>query len=193
MDKQFFLDRLSERELSLRGLAKEMNMSHTQLSLTFGGSRRLQLDEAVSLGNRLGMSLQEVAARAGAVPMDVLSRRVSVTGALNGQGLVDPTPEGIIERVTGPTDLPPGALAIQARTAGTPLSWFDGSVWFYRDVPGSDYFDQLCVVTTADGRIALARVTRGYQAGCVNLCGPFAEVNVVITAAFPVIGMKNSE
>ena len=44
VDRRFFENLLADRNMSLRQLATKMDMSHSQLSLTFSGARRMQLE-----------------------------------------------------------------------------------------------------------------------------------------------------
>lgn len=46
INRRFFDSLLADKKLSMRALAAQMGMNHSQLSLTFSGARKLQLEEA---------------------------------------------------------------------------------------------------------------------------------------------------
>lgn len=46
VNRRYFESLMADRRMSLRALAQKMVMGHSQLSLTFSGTRRPQLDEA---------------------------------------------------------------------------------------------------------------------------------------------------
>lgn len=128
MDKRYFENLMRDRGISLRGLAKRLDILPSQLSLTFNGKRRMQMDEAVRIGQILGVTLHEVAINAGITAARADVGRVRVTGILRGDGMVGE--QSHIERTTTQMPLPEGAEAIHARTADSPLSWMDGWVLF---------------------------------------------------------------
>lgn len=133
MNRRYFDNLMAERGISLRSLAREMGINHSQLSLTLSGARRLQLSEAVQLADLFGVPLNVIAANAGAGSHFTSGTYISVTGAMRGNGVIEPLPEGVVERVMIPANfVGKDATAVQARTADTPLSWMDGIVWVCR-------------------------------------------------------------
>lgn len=160
--------------MSLRKLAGLMDMSHSQLSLTFSSLRRMQLDEAVRLARIFNVPLTEIAHQAGIAGADTAGRRVNVEGAMDGAGQVVKTEQGSVERVVAPGNLPEQVVAVQARTAGTNLAWMDGWVMFRStETSAPAAMGQLCVAQVSDGPVVVATVTRGYREGAYNLSGPY--------------------
>ena len=189
VDRRFFETLMASKKLSLRALASRMDMKHSQLSLMFSGQRRMQLDEATKLAEIFGVPLHKIAEAAGVADARSNGRRVSVIGAMQGDGTVDIYGGDVIERTTAPDGLPDGAVAVQAHTEGSPAAWMDGWVFF-----GSkstevepDAIGRLCFAKIEDGPAVLATVRRGYRTGTFNLTGPYVAESVRLECASPVI------
>lgn len=192
VDRRYFDSLMMDKGLSLRSLAQRMGLSHSQLSLAFNGHRKLQLEEVAQIASIFGQPITRVIEAAG-VPVRSGSSRVSVIGAMNGDGTVSMHPAGTIERTAAPSDLPEGGVAVQARTAGTPLAWLDGWIFFCPKPDGVDpaSLGRFALVQIKAGPAALATVTRGYQTGTHNLAGPLAMTNAALEWASPVLFTRN--
>lgn len=201
IDRRFFDSLMANKRLSLRALAAKMGLGHSQLSLTFSGARRAQLDECAQLAKILDVPLHDVIEALG-VEVKNERRRVPVVGAvhgdgtvelygsLQGSGIVGTDKSIIIERTTAPdADLPDDTAAIQFRTAGTLLEYFDGAVSFFRRPDGiaKDAFGRLCMVQIKDGPAAVGTIRRGYREGTWNIAGPHQRENAVIEWAAPLL------
>ena len=184
---------MQAKDLSLRGLAKRMGMSHSQLSLVFSGDRRLQLEEAAQLSSIFGEPLYRIVEAAGVAVRPVGSHRVSVIGAMQGDGTVALNQEGVIERTSTPDGVPEDSIAVQARTGGTPLDWLDGAVFFCLKPNGVDsaILGRFAYCQIKDGPAVMASVRRGYRDGTYNLRGPYSADSVQLSAASPVLYSRN--
>ncbi|UXY17001.1 helix-turn-helix transcriptional regulator [Chitiniphilus purpureus] len=201
INRRYFESLMSERKLSLRGLAEKMGLGHSQLSLTFSGSRKLTLEEAAQLSQIFGEPLHRIVENAGVSVRPTSGRQVPVMGAVAGDGTVglysslqnDGAPLSVIERMLAPEDLPDDALAIQFRTVGTPLEWLDGSVMFCRkpDRVSAESFGRLSLLKIKDGPVAVGTIKRGYREGTYNVTGPFQRENVVLEWASPILITRN--
>jgi hypothetical protein len=193
VNRRYFDSLMADRKLSLRGLGKAMDMSHSQLSLVFSGVRKLQLDEAVKLSNIFGEPLHRIVENAGVTVRPVSGKRVPVVGAMRGDGTVEEYGPDVVERTSAPDDLPDNAIAIQCRTAGTPLDWLDGAVFFCRAHNGVDpaLLGRLCYVQIKGGPQVVAAVKRGYREGTYNLSGPATRESVILEFATPVLFTRN--
>ena len=189
VNRRYFEALLQDKELSLRGLAQRMGLSHSQLSLTFSGDRRLQIDEAVQLSSIFGQPLHKIIQAAGVAVPQVGASRVSVIGAMQGDGTVTLHPNGVIERTTAPEGMQDDSVAIQCRTAGSALDWLDGAVYFCPKPDGVDkgILGRLAFCQIKDGPAVIAAVRRGYAENTVNLYGPFVQDSVRLEFATPVI------
>lgn len=193
VNKRYFEGLMGGKDISLRGLAKEMGMSHSQLSLTFSGDRRMQLSEASQLSTFFNRPLHEIVENAGISISTLGGHRVSVIGALRGDGTIEMTPKGVVDRTSAPEGVPKDGVAVQARTAGSALDWIDGAVFFMPPLSGVDpaITGRFALVQIKEGPIVLATVRRGYRENTVNLSGPYTKENAVIEAATPVLWTRN--
>ena len=193
VDRRYFESLMQAKDLSLRGLARRMEMSHSQLSLVLSGARRLQLEEAAQLSSIFGEPLYRIVEAAGVAVRPVGTHRVSVIGSMQGDGTVAPHPEGVIERTSTPDGMSEDSIAIQSRTAGSPLDWTDGWVFFCPKPNGVDAaaLGRFSYCQVKDGPAVLASVRRGYQEGTFNLRGPYTADSVRLTTASPVLYTRN--
>lgn len=189
INRRYFDGLMADQNLSLRGLAAKLGMGHSQLSLTFNGARKLQLDEAAKLSSIFGVPLHEIVENAGVSVRPGSGRRVNVAGALRGDGTVEVYGPDVVEMASTPGDLPDDAVAIQARTSGSPLDWLDRTVFFCRKPDGvaPTAVGSLCWVKVKDGPSAIAAVKRGYAEGTFNLSGLYSRENATLEWASPIL------
>lgn len=186
VNKAFFDDLLVSKGMSLRQLAKRMDVLPSQLSLTFNGKRRMQMAEAVRISQLLGAPLSEVMAAAGII--EATARRCKVVGILTGDAFIKEVEKDSIERVMVPDGMPSEVVAIQARTAESPLGFMDGWVMFCNgEQPPEELLDRYCVVKLADGRQLPATIRRGYTPGTFNLFGINTLLNERVVSASPIL------
>lgn len=192
MNKDYFLSLMSSRRMSMRGLAQRMGMQHSQLSLTLNGQRKLQLEEAAQLSQIFGVPLHQIAVNTGINVRPTTGRRTQVIGFVGKDGAVVLNPPEVIERAEAPEDLPDDTVAVQFRTAESPLSWCDGWVAFFRRTDGIDpeAIGRTSFVKIRDGEHTIATVTRGYQPGTYNLSGIMSRQNVPLECASPVLVVR---
>lgn len=184
---------MQSKDLSLRSLAKSMGMSHSQLSLTFSGVRKMQLDEAAQLSMIFGEPLHRIVENAGVSVKSFNRHRVSVVGAMQGDGTVLMHGDGVMERTHAPEPIPEGGVAIQCRTSGSALDWMDSWIFFCPQPKGVDsaILGRFSFCQIKGGPAVLASVRRGYQEGTFNLRGPYNADSVRLESAAPVLFSKN--
>ena len=189
IDRRFFEGMMRDKDLSLRALAKRMGLGHSQLSLTFSGDRRLQLDEALQLASIFGVPLSRIVEAMGLSAPLVGEQRVTVIGRVGGDGTVTMSEPGTVDRTTAPPGVPEDGIAVQFGTGGTPLDWLDTAVMFCAKPDGvsPSALGRLCLVQIKDGPVAVAAVRRGYQDGRFNLFGLHQRENVSLAWACPVL------
>ena len=167
MNTQWFRDRLADKKLSQRRLAKMLEIDPAAVSLMFRGMRRITPHEAHQISVILGVPLNEVMRNAGIeVTEDV--RRCPVAAHVDENGVVTTMPPRTHDDVIGPGDCPVGTFAIQVRSHS---SVKDGWLLFVTPAQAApaENIDQLCLVATGDGRQILAVVRRGYRRDTHNL------------------------
>lgn len=188
VDTQWFKDRLAEKRLSQRGLARNLGLDAAAISLTLRGRREMKLSEAASIAMLLGTPVEEVLTHAG-VRSGSSGARVNVSAVIDEhQEVVSISPSESFE-VAVPPGLPPDCMAIQCRTAGTALAYKDGWIFFTR-TPSNispDAVGRFSYVRMKNGLATLAQVARGYRPGRYNLIGPASADNVELDFAEPVL------
>lgn len=179
--------------MSLRALAKRMGMSHSQLSLAFSGDRKLQLDEVAQIASIFNEPIPRIMANAGVAIDPTGNSRVSVIGAMQGDGTVTMHPEGVIERTDAPEGVPEDGSAVQARCTGSTLDWMDSWVFFCNHTTGVDpaVLGRFALCKIHDGPFVMASVRRGYREGTYNLRGPFTADSVTLDSAAIVLATRN--
>lgn len=171
VNRPFFDQQLARLDLSLRQLGRLMHLSHSQLSLTFSGKRRMQLDEAAQLARIFGVPLAVIAHHAGInVSNGQVARRLPIVGIMQGDGRVI-AHEG--ESVTAPEGLPTDAVAIQARTHDSPLAWMDGWLMYARRPKGIEAgaVGRFCWVSSR-GEQYIGTLRHGYAGHSYSLSPP---------------------
>lgn len=193
VNKRYFDGLLRDRDMTLRGLARLMGMSHSQLSLTFSGQRRLKIEEAAQLAQVFNEPLHNVVEAAGISVRGTDGDRVSVVGFVRGDGTVELHEAGVIERTGAPPGLPSDSIAVQWRTTGSPLAFADGWVSFSAKPRGveSGITGRLCLAKITDGPTVVATVSRGYREGTWNLHGFFSAESVTLESATPVLWSRH--
>ena len=65
VDKAWFMSQMKERDLTVRSMAKRLNIHYSALSRTLNGERRMQVDEIRRIAEILGKSERAVSAHVG--------------------------------------------------------------------------------------------------------------------------------
>lgn len=192
VDTKWFHDRLADRKLSQRELARRIELDPSALSLTFRGRRSMKLTEAAEISRLLGVPLDEVLFRAG-VEKNSGGRTLAISGWMDMQGEVHFDNElGEIPHPGG--EIPGGVTVVQCRTAGSVIDYMDGWVFFIgstAEPPSMAHLSRLCIVRMTGGVIYLAQLRRGYRPGRWNLSGPVAQfTDVTLDWSAPVLSIK---
>ena len=193
VDRRYFEGLMADRKLSLRGLARRMSLGHSQLSLTFSGTRRMKLEEASALASIFSVPMSDVIRAAGIELPPTGEMRVPVVGGMRSDGTIEPTPEGAAERATAPCQMPEDTAAVQIRTAGGAFGWADGWLLFFRKTghvePGC--LGRLCVAQVAGGPMIVATLARGYRDSSFNASGFYQGESLRLEWAAPVVLTRN--
>ena len=192
VDTEWFTERLRDRGLSQRGLAKLMNIDPAAVSLTFRGKRKLTLEEAAQLAVLLNVSTTDVLARAG-MPLHG-EPKCHLVGRLTRSFEVIMAGEGAHDTVDALPGLPADCQAVQARTAGTDQDQIDGWIYFVSGIKqnATKVIGELAMVAIKGNGIKIAHVKKGYARGAYNLLTPRGELitNAEIAWAAPVLWIK---
>ncbi|MFN7609908.1 MAG: helix-turn-helix domain-containing protein, partial [bacterium] len=125
VDTQWFQERLRERDVSQRRLAKMLSLDPSALSLMFRGRRKMTTVEAAELSRILGVPLDEVMLHAGATGAQPVTT-IPLVYSIDDQGELHAKRPG--ERVHALGDLPEAAVA--ARNEDRHSAYF-GWTYFY--------------------------------------------------------------
>lgn len=176
INKRFFMDTMKDRSVSLREVARRIDVWPAALSRSLDGKRKMQIPEAVKLAQALNIPLGEVLRNAGIQESQTIGRRCSIIGHLIETGVVQPISSGTIERIAIPDGLPDDVVAVQAHTADTVASYCDGWIYFFSDESEPvSLIGRFILATLEDDRMVMGTLRRGYGSGTFNLVGPVHE------------------
>ena len=168
IDTAWFTNRLAERHMSQRQLAKLMGVDAAAVSLMLRGKRRMTVEEASQIAVLLQSTTTDVLTAAGVTITG--GERVRVAGILQAGGVVHLVADGLHDTVEAPPSLPVPSIAIQARTQDV----HDGWLYFLGEEHGKPEaaIGKLALVAIRDNGLELAHVRRGYRPGAFNLIDP---------------------
>lgn len=193
INTRWFQDRLADRRISQRGLAKKLGLDAAAVSLMFRGKRRMQMHEAADVARLLGVSLDEVLAHAGVRPPRMESEFSELTVPLvywmDGQGEMHSIEPG--ERVEITAVLPEDVVACQCRTAMSELEHMDRWLLFFQAplksgvVPGA--VGRYSVMRLQGGVMTAGYLREGYRRGTYAIHGPMNLIDAQVEWAAPVV------
>lgn len=167
MQTDWFRQKLAERKLSQRQLAKLMGLDAAAVSLMLRDQRKMTNEEAHFIASTIGVPVTEVLRRAG---IDVLDdvRLVPISASVDAKASVTLFPAKTHDKVHGPADCPAGTFAVQVRA---PSLIQDGWLLFVSpaQLEPSELLDRICLVTLKNGTQCIAVLRRGYRNGAFNL------------------------
>lgn len=176
VNKRYFHDLMKDRRLSLREVARRMEVWPAALSRSLDDKRKMQLPEAVALARILSVPLAEVMLNAGIEEAKTVGRRCNIIGHVHEGAVVEPVPTGVIERIAIPDALNDDVVAIQNHTSETPAAYADGWVTFLGpQVDPSDCLGCYSLVNIEEDGWVLGTVRRGYYPGTWNVFLPMRD------------------
>jgi transcriptional regulator with XRE-family HTH domain len=191
----WFIDRLAQRHLSQRQLAKLMGLDSAAVSLMLRGKRKMTLDEASQIAVLLQSTTADVLEAAG-VAVTGSDRRVKVIGFMHGDSSVGLEAEGTHDLVDAPPGLPGDAVAIQCRTARTEQELVDGWLYFLSEaqINPERAVGTFALVAIKNNGLQIAHVKRGYRKGTFNISDSTGRTlqNAELAWASPVYWIKTT-
>lgn len=180
VDTDWFRDRLAEKKMSQRGLARAMGLDAAAVSLMLRGKRDMKMPEAAQVARLLGVPAEEVMAAAG-VRIDSRGEMIPLVAIIDGSGEAHWQPDGQVPHPGA--GLPAELHAGQCRTTGTDLEHMDGWVLFSNASPTkgvpTESVGRLSYCKIKNGVIYLAAPHRSYQRGRWDLTGPVGRMSGV--------------
>ena len=165
VNTEWFRAKLAERELSMRGLAKKMELDPASISLMLRGMRRMTTAEANQIALILGISVTEVLRQAG-VPVSEDAHSVALVGTIDVNGKVKKL-AGKVRHQT-PPDVPTDGIALQVRCSSSPA---DGWLLLAASATVSPEvaLERLCVVNLKGGDVIVGTLRKGYDKDTYNV------------------------
>jgi transcriptional regulator with XRE-family HTH domain len=171
-DSEWFKKQLAANGISLRELARKMNLDASAVSLMLRGQRKMTMAECKELSGHLGHKMSEIMRAAGIENTDDAAR-LTITMFVDAQGHVKNLPKSGANKtpVFAPADIPKGASAFQIRAAG---AYCDAWIGFVSPAveAAETCVGRFGVCTLADGEHILATITRGYAPRTYTLTPP---------------------
>lgn len=194
MDTRWFKQRLDDRQLSQRGLARLIGCDAASVNRLVHGQRPLRFDEAEKLAPLLGVPVQEVIQRAGVDLGDAAGAMTHLVGYIDGAGEAHIDWRNREVAIDTLPDLPRSAVAVQYRTAMTSLDAIDG--WTLYVEPPNGKVDhslgRLSLVNLESEMTVVGFLRRGYQPGTYNVTNfiPPQLENINVRWATPVLLLR---
>jgi len=187
----WFKDRLAERDMSLRRLAKLMKLDPSAVSLMLRGRRTMSADEANKISGLLTIPVTEVLAQAGLTIEDD-ARQMQIKATIDSRGVLTSITAKNPRRMAAPRDVPGNGIAAQVRA---PELLQDGWVIFAGafDARVDALIDRLCILELRGEGHRVGTLKRGYEDDRFNVVpfiGGGVYENVVVKAAAPVLWIR---
>ena len=191
INTKWFRERLAENDMSMRRLAKLLELDPSAVSLMLRGKRTMTAEEANKISGLLTISVTEVLSQAG-IPIEDDARQMQVKAYISAAGTLHPITTKNLRRVNAPRDVPANGLAVQIRA---PELLTDGWIVFAGafDTRVEALIDRLCIVDVVGNGYVLGTLKRGYDDERYNIA-PFSggQVfdNVAAKAVAPVLWIR---
>lgn len=188
IDSRWFKDKLRDRELPQRKLAKMLGLGTSAVSLMLSGKRRITIEEAADLSRLLGLPMDEVLEHAGVQPGEP-AKSVPLVGEVDAEGELHPVKAG--KRVPLKLTLPQNTVAVTCKDQNAPgYGWF----WFFEPRTGvdADCVGRLCITELKTGQRYLRFLKPAKERGNYDLQGWFSVTvnNVKVKTASPILWIK---
>lgn len=190
INTKWFKEQLAARDISMRNLAKQVEIDPSSMSLTLRGLRKMTNEEAARIAAVLSIPVTEVLRNAGVqVSEDVHS--VRMTGTVDCDGIVHDAAKSL--RINAPVDVPSDGYVLQVRC---PQDLHDG--WLLlcgaHVLQPDAAVDRLCVVHLRSGARVVGTMKRGYEPNTFNIVSTIPKVglreNQAVAHANPVLWIR---
>ncbi len=169
IDEGWFKNKLLEKQLTVRGLAKQMGLNPSTVSLMLRGIRSIHNEDAVKLAEFFSVTPIEIFKRAGA-PVEDEVRKIPVAMYIDENNKIIQVPTEVADKFKAPYDCPTNSYALQIRTGRVYDGWM--MVVAGNKVQPESALGALCVYCTKNGVLNLGILRRGYVSGTYNSTQP---------------------
>lgn len=200
IDKDWFVHKLDERDKSVRGLAKHLDIDPSAVSRMLSGERRMKMEEANSIAQFLGVHVKEVLQHAGvSIDLDGLPTRVILAMSVDEKGFLHkltdprPLPQAVIDRAQAAIAGANGkVIAAQVRASSGPLAMMDDAVILFNhtDIVEPSAIGALSICRRKDGSQVYVKVIRARKTGEATLqCAAGKTLEATLVTATPVLAI----
>lgn len=202
IDSEWFYERLENSGLSLRQLAKNIDLDPSSLHRTFNGGRKMQLEEAKHIATFLRAPINEVLRHAGmSVDLDGLPTRIMLTSIIGEDGVIErikepkPLPQSVIEKAQAAISRAGNGqiIAAQIRSSKGPLAIWDDAVVLFKPTEAVEpaAIGTLSILRDRDSlRQGMAKLLRARKTGEATIQTANGEVKELsLDTATPVIAI----
>ena len=191
IDRQWFLNELDKRNMSVRALGKSLGVSSTMASLMMRGVAKIPHLQAEKLADLFGVQTAEIYRRAGAT-LNNEKRVLVMTHYIDNNLQVYPLPADKQFNVDAPFDTPSTAYGIQFRTGNHYDNWL--MITSGVRLKPEEAVNRLCVYDSPEGYRSVAIIRPGYLPGTYNAVAALATQetieNIEIQAAMEINWMR---
>jgi transcriptional regulator with XRE-family HTH domain len=191
VNTKWFRAQLAANDMSMRRLAKLLELDPSAVSLMLRGKRTMTADEANRISGLLTVPVTEVLAQAG-IPIEEDARSFTIKAWVDANSTLRSIAARNARRVTAPRDVPGAGMAVQIRA---PETVTDGWVLFSGafDTRVEALINRLCIAEIMGEGHVIGSLKRGYDDEKFNLV-PFTGAapieNVAVRAAAPVLWIR---
>lgn len=202
IDTDWFYERLENSGLSLRQLAKNIDLDPSSLHRTFKGGRKMQIEEAKHIAAFLRAPVNEVLRHAGmSVDLDGLPTRIMLTSVIVEDGTIErikepkPLPQSVIEKAQAAISRAGNGqiIAAQIRASKGPLAIWDDAVVLFAPTEAVEpaAIGTLSILRDRDSlRQCMAKLLRARKTGEATIQTAKGEVKELsLDTATPVIAI----
>lgn len=166
IDVDWFKTQLERKKLTVRGLAKLMDLNPSTVSLMLRGIRAIHNEDAIKLADAFSVTATEIFKRAGA-PIQDEARSLPVTMYVDEHDRVLPISIEAADEFRAPYDTPTNAYAVQVRTGRKYDGWM--LVVSGNKLKPDECVGSLVVYCTHKGEIDIGMLRRGYIKNTYNV------------------------
>ena len=170
IDTDWFKEQLRIKRLSLRALARQLDISPSATSYMLRGVSKIPQAKAQAMADIFGVDLLELYKRMGA-PIDDAQRSVPVTYYMDTERRILPVPSDEVFSVPAPFETTASSICLQIRTT----DMYDQWLLFTQGpkLPVKDAVNKLSLYEEASGHLYVAIIRAGYQRGTYDAHSAF--------------------
>lgn len=202
IDKKWFLSRLEDQRLSVRGLARQLGVDASAVSRTLSGQRKMQMDEAKQIAHFLRVPVSDVMKHAGvSIDLDGLPTRVMLAAIIGEDGRLErmkepaPLPQSVIDKAQAAISKAGNGqvIAAQIRASTGPLAIWDDAVVLFKPTESVDpaAIGTLAICRSRDtGLQCMVKLLRARKTGEATVQKASGEqTEVTLDTASPIIAI----